>query len=100
MADLDVPRDRVDQVVVVVLVVPPDRVGLADFVRVDPVALVVEVRVQLALGHLVAAVAQAVPVAAQAADPELLVLIADPGVDLSKKTVLAPTVKFEFPKCA
>jgi len=100
VADLDVPRDRVDQVVVVVLVVPPDRVGLADFVRVDPVALVVEVRVQLALGHLVAAVAQAVPVAAQAADPELLVLIADPGVDLSKKTVLAPTVKFEFPKCA
>jgi len=93
----------VDQVVVVVLVVPPDRVGLADFVRAALVDQVVvpaaEARVQLDLGHLVAAAvmeAQAVPVV----DRVLLVLIADQGVDLSKKTDLAPTVKFEFPKCA
>lgn len=99
MADLDVPPDRVDQVVVVVLVVPPDRVDLADFVRADPVVPVAEARVQLALGHLVAAAvleAQAVPVV----DRVLLVLIAARGVDLSKKTALAPTVRFEFPKCA
>jgi hypothetical protein len=92
----------VDQVVVVVLVVPPDRVGLADFVRValvDQVAVPVsEARVQLALGHLVAAAA--VDPVAPVADRVLLVLIADQGVDLSKKTDLAPTVKFEFPKCA
>ena len=98
MADLDVPRDRVDQVVVVVLVVPPDRVDQVDFVRAAPVA---EALVRVALAPLAAVAAEdLVGPVALVVDPELLVLIVVHGADLSKRTAHARTAKFEFLKCA
>lgn len=98
MADLDVPRDRVDQVVVEVLVVPRDRVDLADFVRVAPA---VEAHVQVDLGPLVVAPAdQAVALVAPVVDPVRLVLTVDRDVDPCRKMALVRIVKFGFPKFA